>query len=517
MPGNEAFLTPGVKIFEEEVGGQAFQPAGTSAAAFVGTCDKGPIGRATLVTSWYDYQRKFGHDLSFHMTRAAKNFFYMGGQRLWVVRTCHYTDITDPLTATAVAASVTVTDGGEPATDLVTFEALTPGTWGNDLMVEIANVDEAGGTFDLIVYEKHGDRYYTMERFEGVTLDESDTEHFVEDVLSHPTRGSIYIKATVLANGNPAEGSYHLTGGDNGTTGITDQDYIGDQGAQTGLYALDNVDEILAICHPGNTSATVIIGGLNYVLNNFNRRPPQSDIYVYDLPLGLEPQEALEFVRDQVTMTTGYEAVYYPWVKVGNREEPVAPYMLGIYAKNDMTRGVWQAPAGAKFPLPVTGTAYEVKETDQQVLNPRGINCIRHIPWEGILPWGARTLDVHGKFRYLNVRRFVNAIKKTLFEGSQQFVFELNGPKLWERIEDTARRLLFFYYSLGAFAGKSPEESFYAKCDEDTNPPELVEQGIVTCEIGIVPPKPAEFVVFNVLIYPEGALPVGEVTEVLTG
>ncbi len=38
------------------------------------------------------------------------------------------------------------------------------------------------------------------------------------------------------------------------------------------------------------------------------------------------------------------------------------------------------------------------------------------------------------------------------------------------------------------------------KCDESTNPPDVREAGIVITEIGIAPVKPAEFVVFRIML-----------------
>ena len=46
--------------------------------------------------------------------------------------------------------------------------------------------------------------------------------------------------------------------------------------------------------------------------------------------------------------------------------------------------------------------------------------------------------------------------------------------------------------------GKTPEEAFYVKCDEETNPPEVIDAGQVITEIGICPVKPAEFVIFRI-------------------
>lgn len=510
--GNELLRKPDVYLIETEVGGQALQLAGTGAAAMIGVSDKGPVGEATLATSLTQFYREFGSTLTFPLVRAARAYFNMGGHRLWVVRTAHYTDITDATSYTAAASNTTITDGGEPATDVLTVEAKTPGTWGDNLIVVIENVDTNNKTFDLVVYEGASQWYAIKERWAGVSYDETD-EKFVEDVVNHPYKGSKNITVTYLAGTAtaPSEGTYHLTGGDNGTTGIVDADYIGDKGAGTGMYALDNVPELLTISHPGVTSASVISSALSYILYNTNRRPPQTDFYVYDIPEGYTPQDALNFIANEITVgATGYEAVYYPMLEVEGVVEPAAPYMQGVYSHNDRIRGVWQAPAGTKFPIGwASGLAYELTEGDQELLNPYGINCIVRKPFHGIVPWGARTLHVHHKDRYIQARRLVNLIKKTLYDGSQQFLFELNAPKVWKRIEETAHGLLMTLWDMGAFGGKTPEESFFAKCDEDTNPPELVEQGVCVCKIGIVPPKPIEFLIFEVMLYPEGSLPEG--------
>ena len=42
------------------------------------------------------------------------------------------------------------------------------------------------------------------------------------------------------------------------------------------------------------------------------------------------------------------------------------------------------------------------------------------------------------------------------------------------------------------------EEAFFVKCDEETNPPEVVDAGQVVALIGIAPVKPAEFVIFRI-------------------
>jgi uncharacterized protein len=36
------------------------------------------------------------------------------------------------------------------------------------------------------------------------------------------------------------------------------------------------------------------------------------------------------------------------------------------------------------------------------------------------------------------------------------------------------------------------------KCDEETNPPDSIDQGKLVVEVGIAPVKPAEFVIFRI-------------------
>jgi phage tail sheath protein FI len=46
--------------------------------------------------------------------------------------------------------------------------------------------------------------------------------------------------------------------------------------------------------------------------------------------------------------------------------------------------------------------------------------------------------------------------------------------------------------------GATPEQAFYVKCDAETNPPEVREQGQVVTVIGVAIVKPAEFVIFRI-------------------
>ncbi|MGQ5261550.1 phage tail sheath family protein [Micromonospora sp. ZYX-F-536] len=198
-----------------------------------------------------------------------------------------------------------------------------------------------------------------------------------------------------------------------------------------------------------------------------------------------------------------FGAFYYPWLRVrdpisGELElTPPSGHLAGIWARTDALRGVHKAPANE----PVRGAVdlgYLVTRPEHDVLNPKGVNVIRYFAGEGIRVWGARTLAAEAsEWRYLNVRRLSIAIEQAIANGTRWMVFEPNDFTLWRSIRRDIGAFLTRVWRDGALLGRSPEEAFFVKCDEETNPPEVRDAGMVIAHIGIAVVKPAEFVVFK--------------------
>ncbi|MGI5520632.1 phage tail sheath family protein [Micromonospora sp. CA-259024] len=198
-----------------------------------------------------------------------------------------------------------------------------------------------------------------------------------------------------------------------------------------------------------------------------------------------------------------FGAFYYPWLRVrdpisGELElTPPSGHLAGIWARTDALRGVHKAPANE----PVRGAVdlgYLVTRPEHDVLNPRGVNVIRYFAGEGIRVWGARTLAAEAsEWRYLNVRRLSIAIEQAIANGTRWMVFEPNDFTLWRSIRRDIGAFLTRVWRDGALLGRSPEEAFFVKCDEETNPPDVRDAGMVIAHIGIAVVKPAEFVVFK--------------------
>jgi phage tail sheath protein FI len=145
------------------------------------------------------------------------------------------------------------------------------------------------------------------------------------------------------------------------------------------------------------------------------------------------------------------------------------------------------------------GVSQALSKADQAGLNPAGINCIRSLNGN-IVVWGARTVggDLNADLKYVNVRRTLIFLRKSIEEGTQWIVFEPNTPPLWQKINRNVTAFLTSVWRAGALFGDTAKDAFYVKCDAETNPPASRDNGLVVTEIGVALARPAEFVIFRI-------------------
>ncbi|MDY0059781.1 MAG: phage tail sheath family protein [Myxococcota bacterium] len=272
--------------------------------------------------------------------------------------------------------------------------------------------------------------------------------------------------------------------------------YIGSDngpGTRTGLKAFEEVDEINIVSTPGQTDPAIQDAVLSHCENMRYR------FAVLDAPEVIEKGGVDKIPKPR---DSKYGAYYFPWIEVydplkGNIYQPPSGYMCGIYARSDSERGVHKAPAN-EIVRGALGLRYNITKGEQDILNPKGINCIRTFKNRGIRVWGARTISSDASWRYINVRRLFNMVEESIERGTQWVVFEPNDQKLWKRVTRDITAFLMRVWRSGALFGETPEQSFFVKCDAETNPPEVIDAGQMICEIGMCPVKPAEFVIFRI-------------------
>jgi phage tail sheath protein FI len=201
----------------------------------------------------------------------------------------------------------------------------------------------------------------------------------------------------------------------------------------------------------------------------------------------------------------GYGALYFPWIKVfdpasgNNITVPPSGHLAGIYARSDGERGVHKAPANEVI-RGATGLEHQLNKYDQGVLNVANINVIRNFSGN-ITVWGGRTYadpSDEPEWKYISTRRLFNYLRESIEEGTRWVVFEPNDMSLWQKIRRNVTAFLTNVWRDGALFGDTPEQAFYVKCDEETNPPEVRDLGQVVTEIGVAIVRPAEFVIFRI-------------------
>jgi phage tail sheath protein FI len=265
----------------------------------------------------------------------------------------------------------------------------------------------------------------------------------------------------------------------------------GGPGARTGLKCFEEVDEIAIVAAPGQISPAVQDALLSHCETRKDR------FAVLDSPETITGGvDKLPKPRD-----SKYGAYYFPWIQVydpdkGNIFVPPSGHICGVYSRTDSERGVHKAPAN-ELVRGALGLKYNVSKGEQDLLNPKGINAIRFMNG-GIRIWGARTLSSDPSWRYINVRRLFIMVESSIERATQWVVFEPNDHRLWKRVQRTITSFLTLLWRTGALMGTAPEQAFYVKCDEETNPPEVVDAGQLVVEIGLAPVKPAEFVIFRI-------------------
>ena len=201
-----------------------------------------------------------------------------------------------------------------------------------------------------------------------------------------------------------------------------------------------------------------------------------------------------------------YAAIYYPWIlvsdplRLGNqvvRPIPPSGHVAGIFARTDRTVGVHKAPANEELEW-AQGVSVEVTPELQGLLNPPGINVMRVFPGRGIRLYGARTVSSDPSWRYVNVRRLLMMIEESVEESVQWSVFEPNDFYLRRTLVLAISSFLQSLWERGALVGKSAEEAFFVKCDDENNPPRVADLGQVIVDVGVAPVVPTEFVVFRI-------------------
>ncbi len=523
------YLTPGVYVEEFEIGAKPIEGVSTSTAGFLGETERGPT-YPQLVTSFPEYQRIFGGFFKGpageekHLPYAVDGFFLNGGKRVFIAR---IVDREGAVAADATVNGVKITAVGEGLWgDRIRFwikesstkigfrlqvHYWTAATMPATPVDPLSSPEQIAADATLKDALRKQPRPQLSEDFDELVLNEA-SPNFIEKRVANGLSMLVELTKVGVGAPTPSPNAQKLNNGTDGTIPVTLGDYQGrlepvpaTKQKRSGLAAFDEpLFEEIAILYSPN----VFGGGVDGLAEELMTRCENNKyrFAVLDTPPGLAQMGTIDPRSGQVPpggRATQYAAFYYPWIRVLDAETgarkfvPPGGHVIGIYARTDIERGVFKAPAN-EIVRGALELEFEVTDNSQGVLNPRGVNAIRAFPGRGRRVWGARTLSDNTLWKYVNVRRLFIFIEASIFRGTQWVVFEPNNERLWARVKQTITEFLRTQWRLGALFGATEEEAFFVKVDRSTMTDDDINNGRLIVVIGIAPVRPAEFVIFRI-------------------
>ncbi len=537
---------PGVYTTETNTSGHAIDGVTTSVGGFVGFTEDLRNGarknEAVIVTSWTEYLHYFARpnsdgytDFNAFLPFCVYGWFLNGGGRCWVSSIGTQLPETSQPTLPPIATVKIPNRGNRPSLN-VSLRAEQAGALGTIqiiigdsrpcLMPEGTQGEPLPNTGEYFSLQlRCGDAL--LEQYDHLTMN-PDAPTQVATYVVEALRDSMYVQVEDEAqpgqplHRRPMNGQYELSSSlaIRTTPERFSNDLVGSQDDKSGLQGIFEIDEITMLACPdlmrAHQAGIIDIDQVHLIMEQMislcdsnidgSISNSQNRMVVLDTPYNyVKPQQVARWLEHEFNIRSMFATVYYPWLAVRNPRNagrpisvPPCGHMMGIWARTDEKRGIYKAPANVA-PKGVIGLNYKVNHREQELLNPKGINCIREFPGKGILVWGARTLAKPDEtdWRYINVRRTFSFIEKSIEEGTHWAVFEPNDRRLWSRVRRSTRFFLMRMWREGALFGNTAEDAFYVICDETNNPEEERKLGRLNVEVGIRPVRTVEFLIFN--------------------
>jgi hypothetical protein len=228
-------------------------------------------------------------------------------------------------------------------------------------------------------------------------------------------------------------------------------------------------------------------------------------------PLGIDELENWRAEREfRLVEARDFAAAYTPWPRIvaGPKYRgddtllfPPSAFIAGQMARTARARGPWIATGNVALEQ-VIGLEQALTAEDEERLQDVGINPIRMTLPRGATIEGVRSIAWPDRkpWRFISTRRLFNFLRRAVRPIGLSYVFEPNSPETWIALRRDIERLLRDMFQRGAFSGARPEFGFFVKVDDQLNPQDARDNGILTVQIGVAPAFPLEFLVVRLII-----------------
>lgn len=387
----------------------------------------------------------------------------------------------------------------------ITLLGESAGTWVNDYQAVTAANSNSGTDFDLQVIDTGG---FTVETLFGL-----DTSNVVTELASNST----LLTAVVVTgrDGPSIVETATFNGGENGTTGLTDADLLGNSVTKTGLQAFNNIEEVEidVVMIPGYTSQN--IGDGLIVMAEQTRGDCMAIVDPPDSPTVSTPQEVIDWHNGvggfgrTTALNSSHGALYWSWCQIfdpfNNKNRFTAPsgHAISVWAQSDNLTKPWFAPAGIRRGL-VKGANDVRLSPDQGQRNAMqvgaNVNPIVKFIKEGIAIFGQKTLlRTNSALNRVNVRRMLLFVERAVLEAVKPLVFDPNDSATDRELVRLVEPLLQFVQDNRGL------REFLVIADDSTSPPAVRANNTLISKIFIKPTTTAEIIEVQFILTAQNA------------
>jgi uncharacterized protein len=332
---------------------------------------------------------------------------------------------------------------------------------------------------------------YVVEYFPGL-----NTTNTVDQVAN-----SNYIVIADNPATFPAAGTYTLSGGTDGTSGIQDSDYIGNNLAGPSgmqIYAAPDQIAINVLAVPGASQDNAVYQAM-IELVTVQRG---DSLAIIDPPEDLTVQEVAQWANAQGSYSSNQvidsnaAAIYFPWYNTNNSFtndiDLTPPCSAGVQAL--ARSNYWEAPAGPNRGIVgnFAGIATTLNPSDREFLGLNRINPIANLNNMGTMVLGQYTATTEdSSLDRIGARMCLFQLEKATVTLAYQYLFEPNDAQTWQAIVNAIQPYLTTQAALNRiYAGQ-------IFCDAITNTSENVQNNVLVAVIVLELLDFAEIIVLN--------------------
>ncbi|MGD8719600.1 MAG: phage tail sheath subtilisin-like domain-containing protein [Candidatus Zixiibacteriota bacterium] len=480
---------PDVYIWELETGPRVIKAVPTGIVGLVDAFPWGPVNESTTVGDLTAGVKKFGTPSTTH-----KGPFAFLGALKQGARAFRFIRVVGE---GAVKSSITCQDS--TAVDVVKFEAPYEGVLGDEFSVEIVDNTVAAGTVNVVFYFGN-----TVEQHKAVQMADTTAGNYLVDYVNKNSQLEVTASAVGTPTTNPAPlAETNFAGGNDGAA-LTPADYIGTvngtTGDRTGLKLMETVDEVSIVIAgsglEGDSDVQTLNGGL------IEHAETMGDRIVCLNPAKNQSVNAVKAAR--LNYNSARARLYYPWIKIfdewSGENVTLAPAAFAagrlsvIQAHKSLSNKEVQGIVGLERDL----TRAEVADLFANQITP-----VTKMRGRGYRFRCDHALTTDTRWQQGAHRRKADQIEESIYEGTQWAISENNNEEdLWSPLRKSVATLL------DPMKREREISDYWFKCDEETNPEDIVNQNKCVGKLGIKFQEPADFVIFEV----EKLLTTGEVT-----